>query len=156
MIPTSLKNADERFFHPNQNTRFMCRWQRWRGRCWVIMEGIREPLVSPRWEWDWCAILTQWCLPFHPLGEVFCSCWSNWPCWHPTLELAGPACALMLWVLQVSGWEAVSKAVQLNLQSTSPHSRQPYLILNFMSNHTETHYWLIGTGKEKNDHICYF
>lgn len=43
----------------------------------------------------------------------------------------------------------MSKVVQLNLQSTSPHSRQPYLILTFMSNHTDTHYRLVGRGKEK-------
>lgn len=55
----------------------------------------------------------------------------------------------MLRVLQVSGWEPVSKVVQFNLQSTSPHSRQPCLIVNFMSNHTDRLYWLVGRGKEK-------
>lgn len=62
----------------------------------------------------------------------------------------------MLRMLQLSSWEAVSKVVQLNLQSTSPHCRQPYLILNFMSNHTDTHYWLVGRGNLKNDHDCFF
>lgn len=95
-------------------------------------------------------------LMFLPWLSVICpsTCWARSSTRVSLVGSTGTLCwnwiaLLKLKYCQCCRSAAMSKVVQLKLQSTSPRSKQPYLIPDFMSNRMDTRYWLEGKGKLK-------